>query len=146
MVDVSFHNRGRNTNKSDTRTFELGLTGCIGSPVFGRVVDGAVHLNRETQLTAIEIEDEPPDRMLTPELETFQTPVTQAIPKDRLGRRQWTPECSRGRNIVNVLPGSLSHARQSNSRLREAGSRKPPKNSQQRPNSPLPRSRERGWG
>ena len=126
MVDVSFHNRGRNTNESDTRTFELGLTGCIGSPVFGRVMDGAVHLNRKTQLTAIEIEDEPPDGMLTPELETFQTPVTQAPPEDRLGWRQWTPECSRGRNVVNVPPGSLSHARQSN--------------------SPLPRSRERGRG
>lgn len=87
MVDVRLHNRGRNTNESDTRTFELRLTGCIGSPVFGRVMDGAVHLNCETQLTAIEIEDEPPDGMLTPELETVQAPVTQAIPEDRLGRR-----------------------------------------------------------
>lgn len=71
MVDVSFHNRGRNTNESDTGTFELGLPGCIGSSVFGGVMDGAVHLNRETQLAAIEIEDESSDGMLTPKLETF---------------------------------------------------------------------------
>ena len=63
---------------------------------FPRVqMNRAIYLNNQVHLGAVEIHDEPINRVLPPELESQNLPSSQMSPKSILGRRGFAAHLSR---------------------------------------------------
>jgi len=48
-------------------------------------MDAAIQLYRKAQFWAVEVGDEPAERMLTPELIAFKAPIPHQFPKELFG-------------------------------------------------------------
>ena len=58
-------------------------------------VNVAINFKNQAQFRAVEVNDEPPQQVLSPELEAKHPPITQKIPSPPLRERCLAPQLSR---------------------------------------------------
>lgn len=66
----------------------------------------SVDLDNQTKCVAVEVGDETIDRLLAPEMQTYELIATQALPEHALGRRPAATHVARslGLDVAHALP------------------------------------------
>jgi hypothetical protein len=90
-LDISLHIVRRDAKKAHAVFGDEFFAYAIPFCVFSDVVDWAIDLDREAMLLTVEVQHEDAYRMLPPELQPRQLPITQPHPKRVLRRRRFPP-------------------------------------------------------
>ena len=81
---------GRDAGESDPTFFEQVLAFGIFRTLFGSEMDVAIDLDCNPEQFAVEVQHDPPNRMLSPELQIHASPISQRVPEKCLACR-WVP-------------------------------------------------------
>lgn len=93
----------------DTESESLQHLGPLGihRRTASRLVDCAVHFDDEPELCRVEVNDEPPDPVLPPELCTETSPAPQQFPYDLFCRGALPPEVASGLDLRSASEATL---------------------------------------
>lgn len=117
LVDVVLDEGGWDSQEADAQGFQFRLARNICGAVLGKQVDPAIHFHRETTLVTVKVQDEPPNCVLSTELQPIEPAVAEPVPKQLLSRSLGPPKRSGCRNVVHKAPGPISSLPSPESRL-----------------------------
>jgi hypothetical protein len=92
-VEIAFNETRRDTEKADAERFQSLLTGAIRRSLCA--MDSAIDFNGKLRLTAVEVEDERSDRLLSAKLVIEESTVAQRPPDCALRLRRRFPVVTR---------------------------------------------------
>jgi len=93
-----------NADHSDAKCRDLGVPRQVASRMTLLLVNGAVQLDCQAQLRAIEVHDERADDLLASPSQTQQSPATEEFPRPTLRVGRFTPELSSVGEQERILP------------------------------------------